>query len=305
MPSLIKPISLFVICFTFFFVKCSEDSSKSNPMGPGIKIADPDPDPDDDTTDSNPFEGEYSGVCSFEDGTKLKLEFSVDEDYSITGSEIWPSTTNLPDFGIEGEVSEDGDIWMYVEYEANGIEYTSEYEGTIRNTGKVSGEVIIEIAGVSFEGTWSASKGSGTSDDDENDVYVNNSLANTVWRGCANYEAFGKSYILDLGLCTNGSTANYGLVFYDSGKFKCTFRDAYSMTVNEVPINASKTITNEGTYSINGAQVEGRTTSGLLFRLTISGGSVLFSGNNQWISGYHTYTPSFDTEFNLLRVGKL
>jgi hypothetical protein len=41
MSKLIKPISLFFICFSLFITNCSENSNNSNPIGPGDQFTNP------------------------------------------------------------------------------------------------------------------------------------------------------------------------------------------------------------------------------------------------------------------------
>ena len=211
MSKLIKPISLFFICFSLFITNCSEKSNNSNPIGPGDQFTNPTK--EDKTYNSNPFEGDYSGTCRLDDGSIIKLKFYIDEDYYVTGVETWSDNVTTLDFDLEGEVSEDGDIFMYAEYDATGIEYTSEYEGTIKSNGKVSGDVWVKIAGFLFDGTWSASKGSGNYEENKNETYTTvsapSSIAGTTYRfytGVVTYEVQFRA---------NG----YGTMYTSAGSF--------------------------------------------------------------------------------------
>lgn len=211
MPQLIKTISLFFICFSLFITNCSENSSNSNPMGPGDQFTNPTK--EDKTYNSNPYKGTYSGTYKFDDENSIKLKFYIDEDYNVTGSETWSLNGITGSFDLEGEVSEDGDIWMYAGKVENGIKYTSEYEGTIKSNGKVSGDVVYEIAGMSFDGTWSASKGSGNYEENKNETYTTvsapSSIAGTTYRfytGAVTYEVQFRA---------NG----YGTMYTSAGSF--------------------------------------------------------------------------------------
>lgn len=208
MPKSIKTISIFVVCFTLLIANCSEDS---NPIGPQDKITNPTK--EDKTYNSNPYKGTYSGTYKFDDINSVSLKFYIDDDYNVTGSETWSLNGITGSFDLEGEVSEDGDIWMYTEKVENGIKYTSEYEGTIKSNGKVNGDVVYEIAGKSYDGTWSASKGSGNYKENEKETYTTvsapSSIAGTTYRfntGVVTYEAQFRA---------NG----YGTMYTSAGSF--------------------------------------------------------------------------------------